>query len=57
MDTRTTLQVPGCEGWHAAHVSRRRPGRLAWSQVATGNDGVEGHAEVVIAQARAPRGS
>src|SRR5438445_9578158 len=57
MDTRTALQVPGWEGLHVVHVSRRRPGRLAWSQVATGNDGVEGRAEVVIAQARPPRGS
>lgn len=57
MDRRTTLQVPGCEGWHAVPVARRRPGRLAWSQVATGNEGVEGRAEVVIAQASPPRGA
>ena len=57
MDRRTTLQVPGCSGWHAAHVSRRRPGGLGWSQVAPGNDGLEGCAEIANDQARTPRGS
>jgi hypothetical protein len=40
MDTETVLQVPGCEGVHAVNVSRRRPGDLVWSRVATGNGSV-----------------
>ena len=46
MDRGTTPQVPGCEGLHAANVSRPRPGGLAWAQVATGNGSVEGEAEI-----------
>lgn len=53
----TTLQVPGCEGWHAVHVARRRPGELAWSPVAPGNGSVEGGADSAAGQARSPRGS
>ena len=57
MDAGTALQVPGCEGLHAAPVSRCRPGDLAWFQVAAGNSSVEGGAEVAAGQARSPRGA
>ena len=39
------------------HVSRRRPGGLAWSQEATGNGRVEGHAEIPAGHVRSPRAS
>ena len=57
MDTGTALQVPGCEGRHAATVSRCRPGELAWSQRASGNARGEGGAEIAGGQARPPRGA
>src|SRR5712691_5662478 len=50
----TTLQVPGCEGRHAATVARFRPGDLAGSQVATGNGRVEGGAEIAVGLSRSP---
>ena len=53
---RTALQGPGCEGWHVAHVARRRPGDLAGSQVARGNGSGEGGAEGAGGPARSPRG-
>src|SRR5215813_5436846 len=57
MAMRTALQVPGCEGWHAAHGSHHRPGGLAGSQVAPGNGSVEGGADIAAGPARIPPGS
>ena len=57
MDTGTTLPVPGCEGGHAVHVARRRPGALVWFRKATGNGSGEGGAAIAAGPARSPRGS
>src|SRR5262245_53699942 len=50
MDRRTTPQVPGCEGWHAANVSRRRPGDLAGSQGPLGTTAYKAEPKSLLAR-------